>query len=426
MRNITCKTTPVSRSRKGAQSGRRASAVAGAAYRAGENLKHENYSDDGKDKWFRYANRSDVVRETFIMAPSDAPEFVHDRSSLWNWVEDRERSATARLGREVQLGFAYELSHEEQRSLVQQFVQKEFVDKGFVADVAIHNYGRTIPSMGLSETQAEKIRGLAEAGIRFLSREDAQGVESVHVMEITNRDGHVTGFKLYQPHAHVRVTPRIVEDGEFANNKYASRELNRHETAMRWRYEWPELQNGSLERIGSEVRVSATSETEDEFPDLRFLGRAQSQESQAIEERRDALDESHATDHAEAQEAEAADDAFRAIHNESVKDAYLELEDPKGSTSEEGQRTRLALWWQRQADRFGEWKETFREHADAWRDRFDQHAQRIRGAFGWELDPEEQEVASETPSPEVEAPQTGPPEAGIDRPPEPEQEEPDR
>ena len=81
--------------------------MGGAAYRAGENIKARGQGEDGADKWFRYANRSVVVREAFIMAPDDAPEFVSDRSELWNRVEEMETHKKARLGREVQLGRAY-------------------------------------------------------------------------------------------------------------------------------------------------------------------------------------------------------------------------------------------------------------------------------------------------------------------------------
>jgi MobA/MobL family. len=174
MRNVTCKTSPVSRAQGH-------SAVGGAAYRAGENLKAEGAGKDGADKWFRYSGRQVVVREAFIMAPKDAPEFVFDRGELWNTVEAMETRSNARLGREVQLGLAWELSHDEQRALVREFAQKEFVDRGFVVDIAIHNYGRTIPSIGASEEQAERIREFAST-YPMLERSEAQGISEPHLL----------------------------------------------------------------------------------------------------------------------------------------------------------------------------------------------------------------------------------------------------
>jgi len=316
----------------------------------------------GEDKWFRYSPKGLVVRESFILTPEDAPEYATNRSELWNRVEEIETRKNARLGRDMELGLAYELDHDQQRELVTKFAQREFVDRGFVVDVAIHNYGRTLPAMGGSEDQAQRIREWAQSDIPFLSKDDADGRSDQHVMEMTNRDGDVTGYKLYQPHAHLRVTPRVCEGGEFVNDKKASRELNRHDRAMQWRYEWPKLQNDYLETAGSDVRVTSTS----------------------------------------------------AQDNEGIKETFLELEEPAGSESEQGEQTRVALWWHNTAARFNAWRFEFREQASEWRERFEHQKTRIRQVIGWHDTPVEMPDGSVHQA-ETAEPTTPPPEQEPER-----------
>lgn len=381
VRNVTCKTTPVSRLSK---SGGRISAVAGAAYRAGENIKARGQGPDGSDRWFRYSNRSAIVRETFIMLPEGAPDYAADRAELWNRVDEMETHKKARLAREVQLGFAYEVPKDEQRALLKEFVQREFVDRGFVADVAIHDYGRTLPAMGGSETQQTRLREFAQAGIPFLEHEDAIVSEDAHVLILRNRQGETTGYKLYQPHAHVRVTPRTVADGDWSTDKYASRELNRHDVAMAWRYEWPKLQNGYLERIGSDVRVSSTSAEEDAFPLVPREAEGGNEAIHAIDERAHELEGEALEKHEAAKERQAIDQEFRQVHNEAMRQAYRdEHTETSDEEVEERDGMRLAAWWRNMSQRYNEWRFEFRDQASEWAERFRQQKWRMKSLLGW-------------------------------------------
>jgi hypothetical protein len=121
--------------------------------------------------------------------------------------------------------------------------------------------------------------------------------------------------------------------------------------------------------------------------------------------------------------AEEADALFRQMHNEGIKDTFTEIESEDGSASDEGERTRLALWWHRQSERFSQWRHDFREKADEWRDRLQQQEWRIRRVFGWGTADEERE---ETPAPQIEAEASehDPPEQPPS--PEPPDQEPDR
>ena len=112
------------------------SAVNAAAYRSGEKIY-----DEREGVTHDYSRKQGVVH-TEIMTPGNAPEWLKDRKELWNAVEAVEdshsRRATAQLAQEVVVALPRELSHDENIALVQDYVQNQFVSKGMVADVAIH------------------------------------------------------------------------------------------------------------------------------------------------------------------------------------------------------------------------------------------------------------------------------------------------
>ena len=112
------------------------SAVKAAAYRSGEKIY-----DEREGVTHDYSRKQGVVH-TEIMTPGNAPEWLKDRKELWNAVEAVEdshsRRDTAQLAQEVVIALPRELSHDENIALVQDYVQNQFVSKGMVADVAIH------------------------------------------------------------------------------------------------------------------------------------------------------------------------------------------------------------------------------------------------------------------------------------------------
>ena len=116
--------------------GKGKSAVAAAAYRSGEKLTND-YDGTTHD----FTRKSGVVH-TKILLPDNAPREYADRSTLWNAVEQVEKSKNAQLSREIEIALPNELSETECIELAREFVQKTFVDKGMCADVCIHNPNR--------------------------------------------------------------------------------------------------------------------------------------------------------------------------------------------------------------------------------------------------------------------------------------------
>jgi len=108
------------------------SAVASAAYRAGDIIKNER---DGLIH--DYTRKSDVMH-TEILLPDNAPPEYKNRALLWNAVEQIEKASNSQLAREIQIALPVELTLAQNKSLVREYVKKNFTDHGMIADVALH------------------------------------------------------------------------------------------------------------------------------------------------------------------------------------------------------------------------------------------------------------------------------------------------
>ncbi len=107
-------------------------AVAAVAYRSGTSM-YEEAAGQTHD----YSKKMGVEHSE-IMAPDQAPEWVFDRQRLWNEVEACENRKDAQVAREVEVGLPVELSKNEQVELLRDFVKREFVARGMVADFSLH------------------------------------------------------------------------------------------------------------------------------------------------------------------------------------------------------------------------------------------------------------------------------------------------
>src|SRR5215469_11094402 len=104
------------------------SAVAAAAYRSASEIH-----DYRQDLTFDYAAKPDVIYSE-ILAPEGAPQWVYDRELLWNAVEAGEKRRDAQVAREVEFALPEELNRAEAIPLAREFVEREFVTRGMVAD----------------------------------------------------------------------------------------------------------------------------------------------------------------------------------------------------------------------------------------------------------------------------------------------------
>ena len=110
------------------------SAVAAAAYRAGEKLTdHETglVSD--------YTKKSGVVYSEIALC-ENAPAEYADRQTLWSAVHQIEKAKDARLWREIEVALPKEFSRSDQIETVRDFV-KRLTDQGMCADWSLHDKG---------------------------------------------------------------------------------------------------------------------------------------------------------------------------------------------------------------------------------------------------------------------------------------------
>ncbi|BBE00529.1 Ti-type conjugative transfer relaxase TraA (plasmid) [Sphingobium amiense] len=108
------------------------SAVASAAYRSASELH-----DDRLGRDHDFSNKAGVVHSE-IMLPEGAPERLNDRATLWNEVEAGEKRKDAQLAREVEFSIPRELNQQQGVQLAREFVEKQFVERGMVADLNVH------------------------------------------------------------------------------------------------------------------------------------------------------------------------------------------------------------------------------------------------------------------------------------------------
>ena len=109
------------------------SAVAAAAYLSCSRI-YNDYDGVQHD----YTRKQGLVWQQ-VFLPLQAPSEWQDREKLWNAVESSERAKDSRLAREFVLALPIELNREQQVSMIEKFVQKQFVADGMCADVAIHD-----------------------------------------------------------------------------------------------------------------------------------------------------------------------------------------------------------------------------------------------------------------------------------------------
>ena len=108
------------------------SVTAAAAYRA-----HEKIEDERTGLTHDYTRRRGEV-EAFILTPDHAPDWAHDRSALWNEVEKIEKRKDAQLARELNVALPVELTPDQQKDLLKEFIEENMIKRGMIADVAIH------------------------------------------------------------------------------------------------------------------------------------------------------------------------------------------------------------------------------------------------------------------------------------------------
>jgi len=204
--------------------GKGKSAVAAAAYRAGELIKNE-YDGITHD----YTRKGGVVH-TEILLPEHAPEEYTDRAVLWNAVEKIEKARNSQLAREIELALPVELSQEKNISLVREFVKSNFVDSGMCADICIHDKNDGNPHAHIMLT------------MRPFEQSGEWGAKSKKEYVLDENDERVK-----------------LKNGTFKTYKVDLMDWNEPTKAEEWRAAWADSVNTVLEQQNISERVDHRS-----------------------------------------------------------------------------------------------------------------------------------------------------------------------
>lgn len=109
------------------------SATAAAAYRAGEKIADERTGE------VHDYTRKGGVDYAEILTPTHAGEWARDRARLWNTAEQSEKRINSQIAREINIALPRELTPEQNRELVREYAQRNFVNQGMIADLCIHH-----------------------------------------------------------------------------------------------------------------------------------------------------------------------------------------------------------------------------------------------------------------------------------------------
>ena len=121
--------------------GKGKSAVAAAAYRAGERIKNE-YDGITSD----YTRKRGIVY-TEILLPEHAPTEYLNRAVLWNAVEKIEKADNSQLARELDIALPAEFTRQQNIALAREYVKNTFVSAGMCADLCVHDKDDGNPHM---------------------------------------------------------------------------------------------------------------------------------------------------------------------------------------------------------------------------------------------------------------------------------------
>jgi hypothetical protein len=203
------------------------SAVAGAAYQAGEKLFSE-YDQKSKD----HRRKQPEVVYTEILLPANAPPEYADRATLWNAAEEVEKQWNAQLARRFVLALPREVPLEKCPQMLKEYCEEHFVSKGMCCDFAIHDPDppghnphchimltmRAIDENGKWMPKSRKVYDLDENGERIK-----------------------------------------LPSGRWKSHKEDTVDWNEQYHAEEWRHGWEIVQNRYIEMSGSPERVDMRS-----------------------------------------------------------------------------------------------------------------------------------------------------------------------
>ncbi len=245
------------------------SAAAAAAYLSCSRI-YNDYDGIQHD----YTRKQGLVWQQVFLPPQASPEW-QDREKLWNAVEAAEKAKDSRLAREFVVALPIELNQEQQISLIEKFVQEQFVADGMCADVAIHDTAghnphahilltvRPLNEQGQWQYKTEKeylcVRNGEERGFtaaEFLKAQK-EGWEKQYPYKVGRK-------KVYMASSAAEIQGLVRADKHPKSSRYGRQNpitlrWNSEEQLLQWRGNWAAAANLALEQAGHEERIDHRS-----------------------------------------------------------------------------------------------------------------------------------------------------------------------
>ena len=249
------------------------SAVAASAYMSCSRL-YNDYDGIQHD----YTKKQGLVWQQ-VFLPEYAPQEWQDREKLWNAVEENEKAKDSRLAREFIAALPRELDRQAQISLIQEYVQEQFVSDGMCADAAIHDTDgqnphahilltvRPLDEQGRWQYKTEKeylcVRNGEERGFTAAEFKTAQaeGWEKQYPYYVDKKK------KEYLLPSEAEARGLVRADKHPKSTRYGrqnpiSERWNSEEQLVSWRAAWADVSNRYLERAGFTERIDHRSNAE--------------------------------------------------------------------------------------------------------------------------------------------------------------------
>ena len=245
------------------------SAVAAAAYMSCSQILND-YDGVQHD----YTRKRGLVWQQ-IFLPEYAPAEWSDRGTLWNAVEENEKTKDSRLAREFVVALPIEMGEAEWESLLTEFIKDNFVADGMCADVCIHDIDghnphahimvtvRPLAENGQWQYKTEKeylcVRDGEEMGFTGAEFKQAQkeGWEKQYQYKVGRKKEYMAPSAAEAAgYERASKTPKSTRFGR--QNPIAAR-WNSDEQLVLWRSAWADVTNRYLERIDAETRIDHRS-----------------------------------------------------------------------------------------------------------------------------------------------------------------------
>ena len=233
-----------------------------------------------------YTRKGGLIWEHVFLPPM-APAAWQDRETLWNAVEESEKTKDSRLAREFIAALPVELGKEQWFSLLTEFIQGNFVSDGMCADIAIHDTDghnphahilltvRPLNEDGTWQYKTEKeylcVRDGEERGFTAAEFKTAQGEgwEKQYPYKVGKKKVYMTPTT-----AEARGLERVSKypkSTKYGRQNPITVRWNSEEQLVAWRAAWADTVNLALERAGRSERVDHRSHAErglDEHPTI--------------------------------------------------------------------------------------------------------------------------------------------------------------